>query len=101
MEIPTNREERAVTIRLHRCPVTWAKLGGHPCWRVQAALEEQGIAYEVVTGPLRRGKRDRLAALSGQRSYPVIEFPDGGTYRAESAEMAARIRAGELRPGDA
>ena len=82
--------------KLHRCSNVWAKLGGHPCWKVQKALDEQGIAYEVVKGPLRPGKRDALESLSGQRKYHVIEFEDGGVYRAESAEMAAKIRAGEL-----
>ena len=74
----------------------WVKLGAHPCWRVQKALDEAGIEYEVVTGPLRSGKRDSLAALSGQRKYPVIEFEDGSVYREESADMAATIRAGQL-----
>lgn len=85
-----------MAVKLHRCSNEWAKLSGHPCWRVQKALNEQGIAYEVVKGPLRPGKRDALEKLSGQRKYPVIEFEDGGVYRAESAEMAAKIRAGEL-----
>ena len=56
----------------------------------------RGIEYEVVKGPLRRGKRDELEALSGQRIYPVIEMPDGTVYRAEWTEMAARIASGEL-----
>ena len=43
------------------------------------------------------GKRDELEQLSGQRKYPVIEFEDGTVYREESKEMAAKIRAGELR----
>jgi glutathione S-transferase len=77
----------------------WIKIDGHPCWRVQKALDEQGVDYEVVKGPLRRGRRDDLERLSSQRKYPVIEFEDGSVYRAESSEMAARIRAGELRPG--
>lgn len=85
-----------MSIKLHRCPNTWAKLGGHPCWKVQRALDEQGIEYVLVAGPLWRGKRDELERISGQRRYPVIEFDDGTTYRAESGEMAARIRAGEL-----
>jgi glutaredoxin len=85
-----------VAVKLHRCPNGWVKLSGHPCWRVQKALDEQGVAYEVVKGPLRRGKRDDLEALSGQREYPVIEFEDGGVYRAESKEMERTIRAGEL-----
>ncbi len=37
-----------------------------------------------------------LERLSGQRFYPVIEFEDGRVYRAESKDMAVRIRAGQL-----
>jgi glutathione S-transferase len=85
-----------MAVKLHRCPVQWAKFGGHACWRVQKALDQQGIEYEIVTGPLRAGKRDALVQLSGQRRYPVIEFEDGRVYREESAAMAARIEAGEL-----
>ena len=80
-------------LRLHRCPNTFVNLDAHPCWKVEKALQEQGIDYEVVKGPLRRGKRDELEALSGQRIYPVIEFPDGTAYRDESKAMAARIAA--------
>jgi glutathione S-transferase len=77
----------------------WAKVGGHPCWKVQKALDEQGIDYEVVKGPLRSGKRDDLERISGQRKYPAIEFEDGSVYRAESKDMAARIRDGKLFEG--
>ncbi len=85
-----------MAIKLHRCSVMFAKIDAHPCWRVQKALDEQGIEYEVVTGPLRPSKRDELEELSGQRKYPTIEFEDGRVYREESAQMAARISAGEL-----
>jgi glutathione S-transferase len=85
-----------MAVKLHRCSVMWAKFGGHPCWRVQKALDEQGIEYEVVKGPLLPGRREELDRLSGQRKYPTIEFEDGTTYRAESAEMAERIEAGQL-----
>src|SRR5947207_1871869 len=85
-----------VAIKLHRCPNMWVKIGAHPCWKVQKALDEQGIEYEVIKGPLRRGQRDALETLSGQRQYPVIELDDGTVYREESKEMAARIRRGEL-----
>jgi hypothetical protein len=77
----------------------WVKINGHPCWKVQKALDEQGTEYEVVKGPLRRGKRDDLEKLTGQRLYPAIEFEDGSVYRAESKEMAARIREGKLFEG--
>jgi glutaredoxin len=85
-----------VTIRLHRCRNEWVKLSGHPCWKVQKALDESGVPYEVVKGPVRPGKRDDLERLSGQRKYPVIEFEDGAAYREQSADMAATIRAGRL-----
>jgi len=88
-----------MAVKLHRCSVMWAKIDAHPCWRVQKALDEQGIEYEVVKGPLRPGKRDALEQLSGQRKYPAIEFDDGRVYRDESADMAQRIRAGELFEG--
>jgi glutathione S-transferase len=88
-----------VAVKLHRCSATWLKIDAHPCWRVQKALDEQGVEYEVVKGPARAGKRDELERVSGQRKYPTIEFEDGTAYRAESKEMAERIRAGRLFDG--
>ena len=86
---------RISAVKLHRCSYVWVKIDGHPCWRVQKALDEAGVDYEVVrarTAPA----RDDLERLSGQRLYPVIEFEDGSIYREQSKEMAARIRAGKL-----
>lgn len=85
-----------MAIKLHRCSAGWLKLGVHPCWTVQKALDEEGIDYELVSGPMRASKRDELERLSGQRRYPAIEFEDGRVYREESKDMAARIRAGKL-----
>jgi glutathione S-transferase len=85
-----------MAVRLHRCSNLWVKVNGHPCWRVQRALDEAGVEYELVKGPLRSGKRDDLERLSGQRKYPVIEFEDGSAYREESKKMAETIRAGRL-----
>jgi hypothetical protein len=92
-----------VAIKLHRCSNEWLKIGAHPCWKVQKALDDMGIDYVLAKGPVRRGKRDELERLSGQRIYPVIEFEDGQVYRAESKEMEARIRSGQLlsAPGQA
>lgn len=89
-----------MAIKLHRCSLEWVKINAHPCWKVQKALDEQGIEYELVKGPLRGGRRDDLEKLSGQRKYPVIEFEDGRVYREESSDMAKRIRAGDLFSGD-
>lgn len=88
-----------MAVKLHRCSVMWAKMDAHPCARVQKALDEQGIEYEVVKGPLLPGKRKDLERISGQRKYPTIEFEDGSAYRDESKDMAARIRAGKLFEG--
>jgi glutathione S-transferase len=63
---------------------------------VQKALDEQGIEYETVKGPVRPGKRTELQRISGQRLYPVVEFENGSVYREESTDMAATIRAGRL-----
>ena len=85
-----------MAVRLHRCSLLSLKFDGHPCWRVQKALDEANVPYELVEGPLRRGKRDGIERLSGQRKYPVIEFDDGSAYRGDSRDMAATIMAGRL-----
>jgi glutaredoxin len=86
----------AVALKLHRCSNIWVKVQAHPCWKVQSALDEADIEYEVVKEPLFKGKRDDLEKVSGQRQLPVIEFEDGSFYRAESKEMAETIKAGKL-----
>jgi glutathione S-transferase len=85
-----------MAVKLHRCSLMFVKIDGHPCWKVQKALDDAGVEYEVVKGPLRPGKRDELEELSGQNKYPVIEFEDGKVYREESKAMAERIRSGKL-----
>ena len=86
-----------MAVKLHRCNTMWVKIDGHPCWRVQKALDEQGVEYEVVGHPWSPWKRDEVERLSGQKKYPWIEFEDGTVYRDESKDMAARIRSGNLR----
>jgi hypothetical protein len=85
-----------MAVKLHRCPLMFFKADMHPCWRVQKALDEQAVEYEVETGPLLRPRRKRVQELSGQSAYPVVEFEDGTAYREESAQMAETIRAGRL-----
>jgi glutathione S-transferase len=85
-----------MALKLHRCSNLWVKIGAHPCWKVQKALDDQGIEYEVVKEPVRRGKRTEVERMTGKRLLPVIEFEDGRIYREESKEMAARIEAGKL-----
>jgi glutathione S-transferase len=86
-----------VAVTLHRCPFTFLHTDLDACWKVQKALDEQGIEYEIVKEwKFPRGRRSTLKELSGQVHLPVIEFEDGAAYRAESTDMAAKIRAGEL-----
>lgn len=86
-----------MAVKLHRCPLTFLHTDLDACWRVQRALDAQGIDYEVVKQPLfPKGRRADVEALSGQHLLPVIEFDDGTVYRAESKDMAARIEAGDL-----
>jgi glutathione S-transferase len=83
-------------VKLHRCNYTFLHTDLDACWRVQRALDEQGIAYEVVKEGWGKGKRPRVEALSGQSKLPVLELPNGEVYRADSKEMADRVRAGTL-----
>jgi len=85
-----------MTVKLYRCPITFAKSSRHPCWKVQKALDEVGIDYELVKQPLRRSRRTDLERRSGQRLLPAIELEDGTILREESDELAARIRDGRL-----
>ncbi len=87
-----------MSIRLHRCRTMWLKVGVHPCWKVQRALDEAGIPYELVEHPVRRGARTDLFELSGQRILPAIELEDGTVIREESKELVTRIREGRIAP---
>ena len=87
-----------MAVTLHRCSGMWAKFGAHPCWRVQKALDDQGIDYELVKEGSARRKSSRIRTMerTGQSKFPWIEFEDGSVYREESSDMAATIRSGRL-----
>jgi glutathione S-transferase len=82
-------------VTLHTCNFMWIH-GPHPCYKVQKALDEAGIPYEIVQHSKLKSRRDDLRARTGQDALPAIEFADGHAYRAESKDMAARIAAGKL-----
>ena len=86
-----------MAVKLHRCGSMWAKMGGHPCWRVQKALDESGVDYEVVNEPLIRSRRTWTIQQTGQRLFPWIELEDGTVIREESKDLAERVRSGRLR----
>jgi hypothetical protein len=52
-----------MALKLHRCGTPW-KFG--PCWRVQKALDDQRIQYELVRGPWRPKGRVAVIAGTGQ-----------------------------------
>jgi glutathione S-transferase len=83
-----------MAVKLHRCRFEWLKAG--PCWRVEKALKEMGVDYELAPGASRPSKRDELIEHTGQRLYPAIEFEDGTWYREESRDMETTIRDGRL-----
>jgi len=83
-------------VKLHRCANVWVKVEGHPCWRVQKALDDTGVEYEIVKEPLRKSKRTETIERTGQNLFPWIELEDGTVIREESKDLAERIRAGRL-----
>jgi hypothetical protein len=85
-----------MAVKFHRCSATWIKMNGHPCWRVQKALDAAGVEYEVVKEPLSRGKRTNVIEHTHQKLLPAIELEDGTWYREESKDMVLRISKGEL-----
>jgi hypothetical protein len=82
-----------MVVTLHRCATPW-KFG--PCWRVQKALDEARVGYELVRGPWAPRGRTAVIEGTGQRLYPAIQFDDGSWYRDESRLMARRIKEGRL-----
>ncbi|HVD87102.1 MAG TPA: glutathione S-transferase N-terminal domain-containing protein [Solirubrobacterales bacterium] len=86
-----------MAVKLHRCSTMWLKIGAHPCWKVQKALDDAGVDYEVVQHPVRRSKRQDFVELSGQAKLPAIELEDGTIIREESSELAERVRTGRLK----
>src|SRR5215213_3795311 len=84
-----------MAVKLHRCSATFAKAQGHPCWKVQSALDEAGVEYELVTHvPFLRSRRKDVIAGTGQSKLPAVQREDGSWYHKDSGEMAAEIRGG-------
>ena len=87
-------------VKLHRCSYTFLHVKADACWRLQTALDDARVDYEVVTHGFGKSEKSRadVVALSQQKSLPVLELSDGTIYREETNEMIAKLRAGEL-PG--
>ena len=80
-------------VSLHRCGTPW-RFG--PCWRVQKALDDEGIAYVIVREPSRPRNRAAVIEGTGQPLLPAIEFEDGSWYREQPKDMVRTIREGKL-----
>ncbi len=89
---------RVAKVKLHRCSYTFLHVDMDKCWRLQKALDEKGVDYEIVKhGYGKSGKsRAGVVALSGQKYLPVLELPDGTVYREETDAMVAKVKAGEV-----
>jgi glutathione S-transferase len=87
-------------IKLHRCSYTFLHVNADACWRMQKALDEQGVDYEVVKHGFGKSEKSRadVVKLSGQKFVPVLELGDGTIYREETDDMVAKLKAGQL-PG--
>jgi len=86
-----------MSVKLHRCGITWFKLDAHPCWKVEKALQQRGLDYEAVYEPtFPRGKRSDVKEHTGQDKLPVIEAADGTWIRAESSVLVEQIEAGRF-----
>jgi hypothetical protein len=85
-----------MAVKLHRCGITWFKLDAHPCWKVEKALRDRGVDYEVVLEPtFPRGKRTAVKEHTGQSVLPVIELADGSWIREESSTLVDQINDGK------
>lgn len=87
-------------VKLHRCSYTFLHVNADACWRLQKALDEQGVDYEVVKHGFGKSEKSRadVVELSGQKLVPVLELGDGAIYREETDDMIAKLKAGQL-PG--
>jgi hypothetical protein len=50
-----------VAVKLHRCPLMFMKMAGHPCWEAQKAPDQAGIDCEESRELVARIKDGRLA----------------------------------------
>lgn len=79
-----------VTI-LYRCPTPTDRLC--PCGRVARSLRAAGVDHDEVRVPYRKGGRDEVERLSGQRRVPLLVLDDGEAV-CDSHRIVELIAAG-------
>ncbi len=87
-------------VKLHRCSYTFLHVDADPCWRLQKALDAQGVEYEIVKHGFGKSEKSRadVVTMTGQKYLPVLELPDGTIFREETNDMISKLNAGDL-PG--
>jgi glutathione S-transferase len=87
-------------VKLHRCSYTFLHVDADACWKLQKALDAQGVDYEIVKHGYGKTEKSRadVVALTGQKYLPVLELADGTLVREETDAMVSKLKAGEL-PG--
>ena len=94
-----NRAHRRIvgpmTVKLHRCSGMWAKFDGHPCWRVQKALDEAGVEYELV----KEGLGVQEARAASRRSRRQARGSSRGSSSRTEASTARNRRRWPRRSG--
>lgn len=87
-------------VKLHRCSYTFLHIKADACWRLQQALDEEGVDYEIVKHGFGKSEKSRaeIVEMSDQKFVPVLELADGTIYREETDDMIAKLKAGQL-PG--
>ena len=85
-------------VKLHRCSYTFLHVNADACWRLQKALDEKGVDYEIVTHGYGKSEKSRadVVALTGQKYLPALELADGTVVREETDDMVAKVTSGEL-----
>ena len=64
-------------VKLHRCSWTFLHTDLDACWKVQRALVEQGIEFDIVKHGYGKGSRPQVEQLSGQWAVPILVLDDG------------------------
>ncbi len=85
-------------VKLHRCSYTFLHVEADACWKLQKALDAQGVDYEVVKHGYGKSARSRadVVKMTGAKYLPVLEFEDGTILREETDDMVAKLTAGQL-----
>src|SRR5437660_1554077 len=79
-----------MAVKLLRCSNLWVKVGGHPCWRVQKALDADTAAFLLLDDA---GEELVARAAKGleEEVERGIRIPVGGGFAGRVAAEAAPV----------